>query len=222
MPESRRKTYERTGQKMRRLTLLLAIMGIALLLITGVAIADTINCIAGRGCVGTDGPDLLTGSGGGDDMDGRQDSDRLFGNEGPDWMLGDAYAAPNNDTSTDGNDIIKGGPGFDGLAGLGGDDLLRGGEKGDYFFAEESSANEGEDFVYGSTGDDYIEAKDGVKDTINCGTGAHDVVFFDKGGIDTVTNCEHKNPQFQGFSIASASSTPAMVSAEKLDALRAR
>jgi Ca2+-binding RTX toxin-like protein len=207
---------------MRRLTLLLATMGIGLLLIAGVAFADTINCIAGRGCVGTDGPDLLTGSGGGDDMDGRQDSDRLIGNEGSDWMLGDAYAAPNNDTSTDGNDFINGGPGFDGLAGLGGDDLLRGGDRSDYIFAEESSVNEGEDTVYGSMGNDYIEAKDRVKDTINCGGGTRDIVFFDTGGVDTVTNCEYKNPDFQEFSVASASSTPAKVSAKKLNALRAR
>lgn len=205
---------------MRRLTLLLTTMGIALLLITGAAIADTLNCIAGRGCVGTDGPDRLIGSDGSDDMDGRQDNDRLIGNGGSDWMLGDAYAAPDNDTSTDGNDIIKGGPGFDGLAGLGGDDLLRGGERSDYIFAEESSVNEGEDFVYGSMGNDYIEAKDGVKDTINCGGGKRDIVFFDKGGVDTVTNCEYKNPQFEEFSIATA--TSAKVSAKKLDALRAR
>lgn len=206
---------------MRRLTLLLAAMGMALLLITGVAIADTVNCIGGRGCVGTDGPDKLIGSDGNDDMDARQDDDRLIGNEGHDWMLGDAYAAPNNDTSTDGDDIIRGGPGFDGMAGLGGDDLLIGGDRADYIFAEESSENEGEDVVYGNMGNDWIEAKDEVKDTINCGLGTHDVVFFDEGGIDTVTNCEHKNPDFGGFSVAS-SSTAGKVDAEKVNALRAR
>jgi len=211
---------------MRRLTLLLAAMGTALLLITGVALADTFDCFANRGCVGTDGPDTLNGSGGGDDMDARQDDDELFGNEGDDFMRGDASVAPDgiNGTSTltDGNDLLKGGPGFDVLVGYGGNDELGGGRSGDFIFAEESSLNEGEDIVNGGRGNDFIEARDGVKDTINCGRGKFDVAFFDTGGIDTVVNCEFENPDFEGFSSSAAPSVSAKMSADKVDALRAR
>ena len=199
-------------------------MSMALLLSAGVAFADTFDCIANRGCTGTDGPDTLNGSSGGDYMDARQDSDELFGNEGYDIMLGDAFDAPGNDTSTDGNDLLKGGPSFDELVGYGGADVLSGGDNSDFFFAEESSENEGEDTVNGGRGNEYILAKDGVKDTINCGPGNTDIVFFDRGGVDTVAdNCEYQNqfPDFEGFSSA-ASSTPEKVSAEEVSALRAR
>lgn len=209
---------------MRQLTLLLATMGVALLLSAGLAFAATYDCTAGRACIGTDGPDTLIGSSGWDDMDGRQGDDRLFGNERGDSMLGDAYDAPGNDTSTDGDDLLRGGPGGEFMVGFGGDDKLYGGLGGDYIFAEESSANEGEDIVYGNEGNDYIEARDGVKDAINCGRGTMDVAFFDKGGIDTVKNCEYKNkwPDFEEFSGSAASSTSAKADTEKVSALRAR
>lgn len=215
---------------MGRLTLLLAATGMALLLITGVALADTFNCFANRGCIGTDGPDTLNGSTGDDfPMDARQDDDELFGDEGHDYMLGDASAAPGgvNDTSTltDGNDLVKGGPGFDGVVGYGGDDELSGGASGDFIFAEESSLNEGEDIVNGGRGNDFIQAADGVKDTISCGKGKNDAVVFDTGGIDTVANnCEIENPDFEEFSSAAEASSgaAAKMGAEKVDALRAR
>jgi len=203
--------------------LLLATVGLALLLSAGVAFADTFDCIANRGCIGTDGPDTLNGSASSDFMDGRQDSDRLFGIEGHDSMYGDTFAAPDNDTSTDGNDLLRGGWGFDELIGYGGADRLVGGLRGDFIFAEESSENEGEDTVRGKTGNDFILARDGVKDTIICGRGTRDIVFFDKGGVDTVADsCEEKNPEFGGFSSAGSSSATEMVSAKELDALRAR
>jgi hypothetical protein len=204
---------------MKRLALLLATMSMALLLSAGVALADTINCTANRACIGTDGPDTLNGSTGNDFMDARQDDDELFGIEGHDFMSGDAFDAPNNDTSTDGNDVVRGGPGFDELVGYGGSDLLSGGRAGDFIFAEESSVNEGEDTVNSGRGNDFIEARDGVKDTINCGKGNTDIVFFDKGGVDTVANnCEFKN-QFpeEGLSSAASSATT-----EKVSTLRAR
>jgi hypothetical protein len=79
---------------MRRLTLLLAAVGTALLLSAGLAFAATYDCFPGRACIGTDGPDTLNGSSGWDCMDGRQDDDRLSGNEGGDLMSGDAFDAP--------------------------------------------------------------------------------------------------------------------------------
>jgi len=202
---------------MKRLTLLLAVMGMALLLSAGVAFADTFDCIANRGCIGTNGPDTLNGSTGDDFMDAMQDDDELFGNEGHDSMYGDAFAAPNNDTSTDGDDLLEGGPGFDDMTGYGGADEFSGGANGDFIFAEESSENEGEDTVNSGGGNDFIQAIDQTKDTINCGKGKRDIAFFDKG-IDTVANnCEDRNPDFGELSSSAASSGTKMV-----NTLRAR
>ena len=157
------------------------------------AFADTFDCIANRGCIGTNGPDTLNGSTGSDFMDAMQDDDELFGNEGYDIMYGDAFAAPNNDTSTDGDDHLEGGPSFDEMYGYGGADEYLGGDGGDFIFAVESSVNEGEDTINSGGGNDFIDAQDGVKDTISCGKGKNDLVFFDKE-IDTVANnCEFKN-----------------------------
>lgn len=204
---------------MRRLSLLLAIMGMALLLITGVAIADTINCFPDRACVGTDGPDTLHGTSGFDYIQARQGNDQLYGHESYDILDGDDFEA--SDTSTDGNDHIAGGKNYDELYGYGGNDKFLGRSGGDYIFAEESSENEGVDIVRGHEGNDWILARDGVKDTIGCGTGQHDTVFFDKGGIDTVAdNCERKRGGV--YSAASSSGTTETVSATELEALRAR
>jgi Ca2+-binding RTX toxin-like protein len=204
----------------RRLSLLLTIMGMALVAITGVAVADTIACFSNRACIGTNGPDTLDGTSSYDDMDGRQGSDVMYGHERYDFMSGDAYDA--RDTSTDGNDHIAGGRSSDELFGYGGKDRFLGRSGGDYIFAEESSENEGVDRVGGHEGNDWILARDGVKDTIGCGTGQRDTVFFDNGGIDKVAdNCERKRG---GVYIASSASSGATeeVSANELQALRAR
>lgn len=202
---------------MKRAMLLFGVVAMVVLLGTGVAFADTFDCIANRGCIGTNGPDTLNGSTGSDYMDAMQDDDELFGNEGYDIMYGDAFAAPNNDTSTDGDDHLEGGPSFDELVGYGGADQLSGGDDSDFIFAVESSVNEGEDIVNGGSGNDFIDAQDGVLDTINCGKGRRDAVFFDKG-VDTVANnCEFKNRfPVEQFSRAAPSAT------EKMNALRAR
>lgn len=208
---------------MRRLTLLLASVGMVLLLSAGLAFAETYDCTAGRPCIGTDASDTLNGSSGIDYMDGRQADDELFANAGEYAIMeGDAFAAPNNDTTTDGDDLLKGGPGFEEMAGFGGNDEFYGGPRQDFIFAEETSENKGEDIVKSGRGNDFILAIDETKDTISCGKGKNDVAIFDEG-IDTVANnCEHKNPDFEEFSSSAASSTPAKVSAEKVDALRAR
>lgn len=208
---------------MRRLTLLLASVGMVLLLSAGLAFAATYDCTAGRPCIGTDAPDTLNGSSGIDYMDGRQDDDELFANAGEyAFMEGDAFAAPDNDTTTDGDDLLKGGPGFEEMAGFGGNDEFYSGIRGDFIFAEETSENKGEDIVKSGRGNDFILAVDETKDTISCGKGKHDLAIFDEG-IDTVAkNCEHRNPDFEEFSSSTASSTPLKVSAERVDALRAR
>lgn len=172
---------------MRRLAVLLATMGLALFTSAGVAFALTLDCTANRGCVGTDLPDTLNGSSGSDDMDGRQADDDLFGNDGSDWMSGDAYAP--TDTSTDGNDNISGGIGNDSMVGYGGADDLSGGDDSDFIDAIENSDNPGEDTVTGGGSNDFIFAIDQTKDTINCGAGRRDRVYYDKN-LDTLQKCE--------------------------------
>ena len=193
-------------------------MGMSLVAITGVALADTFNCFANRACIGTDGPDTLYGTSSYDNMDARQGNDVMYGHEGWDFMSGDAYDA--RDSSTDGNDRVGGGKSFDQLVGYGGNDKLLGRSGGDYIFAEESSENPGKDVVQGNEGNDEILARDGAKDTIGCGTGKHDTVYYDEG-IDTVSSsCERKRGGV--YSAASTSGASERVSAKELEALRAR
>jgi hypothetical protein len=173
--------------EMKRLTLLLTMMALALLLSASVAFALTVDCTSGRGCFGTDDPDTLNGSAGGDDMDARQAGDRLFGGGGHDWMSGDTYGPA--DTSTDGDDRVLGEAGSDGLVGYGGSDVLSGGDGRDYLYAVENSKNPGEDTVRGGPSNDFIDAIDKTKDTIDCGTGTRDRVYYDKS-LDTVERCE--------------------------------
>ncbi|HEX6709157.1 MAG TPA: hypothetical protein VF068_02405 [Rubrobacter sp.] len=195
---------------MKRLSVLFTMMALALLLSASVAFALTVDCTAGRGCFGTDDPDTLNGSAGGDDMDAKQAGDMLFGNDGPDWMSGDTYGPA--DTSTDGDDRIFGKTGSDGMVGYGGSDILSGGDGRDYVDAIENSKNPGEDTVKGGADNDFIDAIDKTKDTIDCGSGAKDRVYYDKN-LDTVERCEIVRTEYQ-FRIAT--------SAEEENASRAR
>ena len=83
--------------------------------------------------------------------------------------------------------------------------------------------NMGEDMVHSGSGNDWIEARDETKDTIGCGAGKHDVVFFDKG-LDEVNSstCEHKNPDISGGIAVASSTTAEKVDVEEVSALRAR
>jgi hypothetical protein len=53
--------------------------------------------------------------------------------------------------------------------------------------------DERSDTLNGGCGNDRIKAKGGERDTVNCGRGAEDVAFFDRG-MDSVSNCEIWNP----------------------------
>lgn len=182
-----RRTTKGKDTKMRRLAVVLTITALASLLSAGVAFALTVDCTAGRGCPGTDGPDTLNGSAGDDDMDARQAGDRLYGGDSHDWMSGDTYAP--TDSSTDGEDRVFGGAGSDGMVGYGGGDLLSGGIGRDYIYAVEHSNGPGEDTVKGGGGDDFIEAIVKTRDTIDCGAGAKDRVYYDND-LDTIQGCE--------------------------------
>jgi Ca2+-binding RTX toxin-like protein len=87
----------------RRTILLLASISLAVLLACGVALAATVDCVAGEvSCVGTKNDDTLNGSDERDEMYGSGGDDLLLGNGGDDELLG--YR---------GKDTIRGGEGED-------------------------------------------------------------------------------------------------------------
>ena len=203
---------------MRRLGFSVVAVVAVLVTVAGVALADNVDCFPNRACIGTNGPDLLDGTSSYDDMDARQSNDVMYGHERYDFMAGDSYGA--RDTSTDGNDRLGGGQSGDELFGYGGNDKLLGRSGGDYIYAEESSENEGEDVVQGNEGNDWILARDGVKDTIGCGTGRYDAVYFDEG-IDTVSSsCERKRGGV--YNAESTSGASEEVGMKRLEDLRDR
>ena len=80
------------------------------------------------------------------------------------------------------------------------DDYVHGGGGDDSIYG--GHAQGGVDRLYGDAGNDSIEASQRqnpnpaiavTKEIIDCGSGASDVVYFDKG-LDVVKNCEIKYP----------------------------
>ena len=76
---------------MKRVTLLVTVVGVAILLASGVALAATFD--------GTPDPDIFVGTPGPDDIRGRGSDDTLSGKGGVDRVSGDG-----------GNDTLSGGP----------------------------------------------------------------------------------------------------------------
>ena len=188
----------------RKALLLLTTMVFALVMASGVALATiSIQCyVYISPCEGTEGPDHIRGDwggtgdydetiyayGGDDDVYPEPGDDTVYAGEGSDYVFGFL-----------GNDTIYGGPG--------GDKNLEGAEDSDTIYGEGGSDFidiaqvylEGEDYASGGPGNDTIHAFDGKKDTINCGRGTKDHVYYDKG-IDTVSrNCEKKHPNVAPF-----------------------
>ncbi len=221
---------------MRKSVLLVASLALALLLVSGVALAITKTCkINAERCKGTDNPDLIIGSegwdtiyglGANDILRGKAGNDHLLGGKGQDTIEGGADADTIN-KQTEGRDGINGGDGNDHLVdysspcergcesdrnllvGGGGDDYIVGhnriqGGPGDdfiigYYVSEASAFRE----ITGGGGNDRIQSKeevddtiyvrDGERDHVSCGNGT-DTVYFDEG-IDVIkTNCERLNP----------------------------
>jgi hypothetical protein len=112
---------------------------------------------------GGDGNDTLYGAGGKDSLKGGKGKDKLFGGVGNDKLGGD-----------DGNDTLDGGVGKDALDGGKGNDKLTGGKDTNTY--------------KGGAGDDSINAKNGKKETVDCGAGKKDSASVDKA--DTVRGCE--------------------------------
>jgi RTX calcium-binding nonapeptide repeat (4 copies)/Calcineurin-like phosphoesterase/Purple acid Phosphatase, N-terminal domain len=121
---------------------------------------------------GTAKRDRLVGRGGGDLVEGFSGADCLFGGDGRDDLRGGA-----------GDDRLSGGLGNDRLAGGRGDDTLDGGPGNDRMIG-----GPGRDMLRGRAGRDVIDARDGVRDVVDCGRG-RDRARVD--GRDRVRGCEH-------------------------------
>ena len=147
---------------MRKATILLAVVALALVVGGGVTLADTIHCGGGK-CFGTDradtiygtnrhdaifakaGGDYVSGREGGDDLNGQGGNDRVFGGQGDDWVKGG-----------DRKDIVKG--------------------------------DNGHDTLTGGSGDNVIRAGDGMRDLIICGNNSSNFIYYDPG-LDRFKNC---------------------------------
>ncbi|MEO0487674.1 MAG: DUF4114 domain-containing protein [Pseudomonadota bacterium] len=139
-------------------------------------------------------PELVSASGGNDDIRAGDGNDTVFagagddlvhGNDGDDTISGDAgndkiFAGTGDDTveGGTGNDYIEGGAGDDTLSGGYGNDRLKGGEGNDTV-----DGGAGDDKVYGDAGDDTLTGGAG-NDTLDGGSG--DDVVDGGAGNDTV------------------------------------
>ena len=112
--------------------------------------------------VGTAGNDRLNGTAAGDRISGLAGNDRISGAGGADCLFGGPGA-----------DTLLGGSGNDRLDGGAGNDTLTGGT--------------GTDALSGGTGNDVINAKDGRRESVNCGPG-RDRVRADRN--DRLVGCE--------------------------------
>lgn len=157
------------------------------------------NAISGPGVLrGLAGDDVLFASGGDDTLDGGDGNDKLTGRSGNDKLDGGA-----------GDDFLEGG--FD-------DDVLTGGPGKDSLVGDETASN-----TIG-TGNDLINADDGVGETISCGPGADvaNVDALDQVPVDTQNLCETVNrsggtvPPAGGGGVPTPTPTP--VSARELSA----
>lgn len=146
---------------MRRTTTLLAIIGLAILLSAGTALAAKVICDGGV-CRGTKKADNLRGSLRVDRMYGFSGNDIMSGNRARDMMRGG-----------NGFDSMQGDYGNDRMYGNAQNDTMRGGASRDRMFG-----GSGRDALYGEAGADYIVvAGDGESDSIECGTGSDTAII---------------------------------------------
>ena len=112
---------------------------------------------------GTSSADTMLGTTAGDRLLGRGGRDTLNGRAGGDCLSGGG-----------GPDRLIGGPGNDSLSGGAGNDRLTG--------------NGGRNSYSGGSGNDLVSARNGVRESVNCGTGRRDRAFADRR--DRVRGCE--------------------------------
>ena len=170
-------------------------------LLTATAASDRVlGTEFGDTIVGYSGDDLIDGRGGDDCINGLLGNDRLFGGSGVDAIDGER----GNDRISGGsgrgtlrggtgNDRVSGGSAADVVQGNAGRDRLFGGSGNDQLFgmsgADRITGGKGRDSIEGGTGNDVIYARDGQRDSIDCGLGRRDRALVDRK--DQVTGCEH-------------------------------
>ena len=146
---------------------------------------------------GTAGPDTICGLQGNDAIDGLVGDDTLFGDACGDTLkvvFGVAQVGDGNDTlagsegndslfGAGGDDKLDGGAGNDKLSGGGGNDFLTGGKGNDRL-----NGGTGVNSYKGGAGNDTINARNGKKETVVCGSGKKDTATVDKR--DKVRGCE--------------------------------
>jgi Ca2+-binding RTX toxin-like protein len=132
--------------------------------------------------IGTSAADLLCGLGGDDTIKGLGGNDSLYGDDCVVAKASRPFAVGNA-----GDDKIFGGAGKDSLIGGGGDDLLNGGAGDDVL-----SGGSGRNTYRGGTGKDTILARNGKKESVDCGAGK-DRATVDRA--DTLKGCETLRPR---------------------------
>jgi Ca2+-binding RTX toxin-like protein len=150
---------------MKRTMLLIATMMLALLMTTGVALAQVgVDKVCNTNCHGTDGDDRLIGTANPNTIKGLKGADLIQGNPANDTLYGNL-----------GGDAVYGGNRVDQVDSGNGNDYANGGR--------------GHDRISTGAGEDVVAARDGYKDRINCGSD-YDKICVDR--IDVLQGCEKK------------------------------
>jgi Ca2+-binding RTX toxin-like protein len=171
---------------------------VALVLASGVALAEVIECRGTTSCFGTNSADTMRGTLADNQMFGQAGGDAMVGKRGADYIRGDRGADTIRGNGA-GDRFLWGG-GFDagGNYDDGADDVVHGGRGADTIVG--GFAKRGVDRIYGGKGDDTVNAaqRDSgtgaaiTREAIDCGAGT-DTVYYDEGK-DEVKSCEIKNP----------------------------
>ena len=171
---------------MRPILLLLTVMAVTLVVASGVALA--VNKI------GTNGPDILTGTNRDDNLLGKGGNDVLFSLNGRDNLLGgpgkdivlgenerlNASRGDKNLRGGLGNDIVVGGRGSDNVLGDAGNDFLADGPTRE-FSLDRLSGGDGNDVL-------LVQNVPAAKDIVTCGDG-FDRVLADRKDV-VAPDCE--------------------------------
>jgi hypothetical protein len=163
------------------------------------------DAVTSQGEGPTNGNDTLSGDAGDNVICGLLGNDTINGLGGNDTLFGDACnkakALSGAQSGTDGNDTLLGGDGNDALFGAGGNDVLKGEAGNDTLSGglgrDSLDGGAGSDKLTGGpglnkykagAGNDSVNARNGVKETVDCGTGKKDSASIDKR--DKVRGCE--------------------------------
>jgi Ca2+-binding RTX toxin-like protein len=172
-------------------------IGVVALVWAAIALADDVQCKAGKKCNGTEFEDTITGSKKADGINAKAGNDEVYGENGNDVI-----------EAGDGLDYVEGGKGDDkisggddddryligGLFGGKGDDMVTGGDGDDDVYGDA-----GEDVLVGGDGDDQLVGSgaepgdDGFKDRMTCGPGLDTAIVGHKDKADE--SCEDIVPE---------------------------